>query len=329
MSARGPSGLPARGSEQGASPPRRPPTRRQCCRVGRALDREPGDLNSGTTCGTVGQAPEFPGAGAHEGLVGRSLFSPQGAVQGPAVPLPALCFRDAGGRRGGGGGGGADGSPGRCASGLHFFLLFALFQEGRGSEFLFLLGGRLGRGTFGGHGAAGDRLGFVLGGVGIRVGGGGHLAQAFAEHVLCRLLILPPVHHHPFRPCRFGLRGGFAWFRLLSTFWEKMERCDPSDVIQVRASTWGCQDHLQVTPQSKSRAVGGQAGMVGVGGGRALIQTCTPPSSGRPWKQALGGAATLGPCLQTPMGTGVRRWPGAQRGPSPELCWAQSEGEDR
>lgn len=92
------SGPLARGSDQWAAPSRRWPTTRQCCIVERALDEEPGDLDSSVGsatnyCGTLGKSPDFSGAIVNEGLVGRSLCSPSecgpGSYSIPPWPLPS------------------------------------------------------------------------------------------------------------------------------------------------------------------------------------------------------------------------------------------------
>lgn len=153
------------------------------------------------------------------GWGGQSLSFPSECDPGPIRPLlgPTLPGSETG-EGGAGVGETQTGATGDCESGLHFLLLFALLQEGWGAEFLLLLRGRLGRRALWGHGAAGDRLGFVLGGVDIRVSTGGHLAEAFAEGVLHCLPVLSPVDHHSFRLRHVRLCGVFACFRQLSLF---------------------------------------------------------------------------------------------------------------
>lgn len=83
-------------------------------------------------------------------------------------------------------------------SGFCLLFLFVFLQKGGGPELLLLLGGRLGRGPFGAHRPAGDRLGFVLwalGGVCV----GGQLADPLAEVLFNCLFVLFPVDLHCLR----------------------------------------------------------------------------------------------------------------------------------
>ena len=74
------------------------------------------------------------------GWGGQSLSFPSECDPGPTRPLlgPTLPGSEMG--EGGAGVGETQmGAPGDCESGLHFLLLFALLQEGWGTEFLLLL----------------------------------------------------------------------------------------------------------------------------------------------------------------------------------------------
>lgn len=67
------------------------------------------------------------------------MFPPQNVVQGPTLSLLGPVLQGWRWEKGRGEERVQMGAPGYYASGLHFLLLFALFQERWGSEFLLLL----------------------------------------------------------------------------------------------------------------------------------------------------------------------------------------------